>query len=359
MFIDKINNIREIYKKKNKKGILIKKQNNLAWILGGRFFINIASVDATVQLLITDCKAILLANNIEAVRIKDEELSNNSELEIYEYNWFEQNKKNEIINEYLGKEYITDEDIEDELFNIRTILKENDITMYEQLCKDTANAMKNTTFQIKKGMSEFQIAAMLSKNCIEMGIEPVVNLVAADDRIKSYRHPLPTNKILNDYVMIAVCGRRNGLISCLTRFVGFQKISKELNNKKNTTLLIDTMMIKNTIPGQRLNNIFNKVVKMYEENGYKDEWKKHHQGGLTGYNSRELKADFNTDFKVKENQVYAWNPSITGYKSEDTILVGSKENKILTIIDEFPKIEINYNGNKVLRNDILIREVNL
>jgi antitoxin VapB len=36
-------------------------------------------------------------------------------------------------------------------------------------------------------------------------------------------------------------------------------------------------------------------------------------------------------------QVYAWNPSITGYKSEDTMLVGEKRNEVLTAIPGWPE----------------------
>ena len=56
---------------------------------------------------------------------------------------------------------------------------------------------------------------------------------------------------------------------------------------------------------------------------------------------------------VSAGQVYAWNPSITGTKSEDTILVGEKENEVLTSIDGWPTISVTVDGQTFERPAIL------
>jgi antitoxin VapB len=79
---------------------------------------------------------------------------------------------------------------------------------------------------------------------------------------------------------------------------------------------------------------------MYAETGYPDEWKKHHQGGTAGYEPREyLSVPGSTD-RVAAGQVYAWNPSITGYKSEDTILIGDAKNEVLTEMSDWPYLTV-------------------
>jgi Xaa-Pro dipeptidase len=70
--------------------------------------------------------------------------------------------------------------------------------------------------------------------------------------------------------------------------------------------------------------------------GYADEWQRHHQGGPAGYEPREYVATPETLDPVGVGQVFAWNPSITGTKSEDTILVGEDGNEILTQIAGWP-----------------------
>ena len=54
-----------------------------------------------------------------------------------------------------------------------------------------------------------------------------------------------------------------------------------------------------------------------------------------------------------KGQAYAWNPSITGTKSEDTILVGKEINEILTEIEGWPLIKIEIEGRQVTRPAIL------
>lgn len=74
--------------------------------------------------------------------------------------------------------------------------------------------------------------------------------------------------------------------------------------------------------------------------GFGDEWRLHHQGGPAGYEAREYLATPSSEDEVHEGQVFAWNPSITGTKMEDSVLVGADENVVLTAIDGWPTIPV-------------------
>ena len=50
-------------------------------------------------------------------------------------------------------------------------------------------------------------------------------------------------------------------------------------------------------------------------------WRLHHQGGPTGYASREVIATPHTAVPIEVGQAFAWNPSITGAKSEETFVL--------------------------------------
>src|SRR3712207_7663291 len=47
----------------------------------------------------------------------------------------------------------------------------------------------------------------------------------------------------------------------------------------------------------------------YAEEGFPDGWRDHHQGGTTGYASRELVASPDTHYTVGDRHAFAWNPS--------------------------------------------------
>jgi antitoxin VapB len=93
-----------------------------------------------------------------------------------------------------------------------------------------------------------------------------------------------------------------------------------------------------------LGSIFEDAVATYARVGYADEWKLHHQGGPAGYEPREYVATPGSAELVAVGQAYAWNPSITGAKSEDTMLVGEANNEILTTISGWPMLPIAVEG---------------
>ncbi|CCQ98122.1 hypothetical protein CULT_80015 [[Clostridium] ultunense Esp] len=80
-----------------------------------------------------------------------------------------------------------------------------------------------------------------------------------------------------------------------------------------------------------------------------------HQGGATGYASREYFATPASEEVVHLHQAFAWNPAILGLKSEDTILVGEKENEVLTHTGSWVYLEMEQDGKRYLRPDILVR----
>ena len=86
------------------------------------------------------------------------------------------------------------------------------------------------------------------------------------------------------------------------------------------------------------------------------EWQNHHQGGSTGYAGREVFGTPGSAVKVLENQAFAWNPSITGVKSEDTVLCTAKGIEFLTAASQdWPSLTATVGKESVQRPDILVR----
>ena len=123
---------------------------------------------------------------------------------------------------------------------------------------------------------------------VRRGMQPIVNLVAADERIFKFRHPLPTDKKLEKYAMLVLCGRRKGLVCSITRLVHFGPLPDEVRCKTQKLAGIDAALILATRPGAQIRDVFNSGLKAYDAAGYADEWQLHHQGGPAGYESREF-----------------------------------------------------------------------
>ena len=143
-------------------------------------------------------------------------------------------------------------------------------------------------------------------------------------------------------LMAVLCGKRNGLIVNLTRMVyAGKKLPAELDRKHKAVCAVDAAFNHATVVGTPLKDIFAKGVAEYAKQGFANEWALHHQGGPTGYQGRSYLGRPTEKRLVLPNQAFAWNPSIAGTKSEDTILVGSKGFEFLsTPSADWPKIKV-------------------
>ena len=132
---------------------------------------------------------------------------------------------------------------------------------------------------------------------------------------------------------VIVCTRRKGLFVCLTRILHFGPISDDLRRKHDAVCKVDEVLRSTTRPGVRWCDVLAAGISTYEATGYADEWKKHHQGGPLGYEPRDFLATPTETRTVLENQLVGWNPSITGTKSEDTIL---SSGEVITAMPDWP-----------------------
>lgn len=353
----KINRIRQLLKQKNGDALILTSQPSFSWLTGGRGHVNLASEGASGQIVVTPSSIFLITNNIECARLKTEEGCNVFD-QVLSYYWFESGGEGNVLHSLIGtgsQRIVYESECDKELSLLRSLLTPSDIEQYRQLGHDAALALEKTCKNLKRGQTEWEVAAQLAFNCMKSGIEPVVNLVAADERVSAYRHPLPTGKSIDKYILIALGARRHGLTASLTRLVHFGKITGELKRKQEAVAAVDAAFISHTVPGTELSAIFQAGQQEYKDQGFASEWKNHHQGGLTGYRSREIKVTEESEGIVKENQAYAWNPSITGVKSEDTVIVGESGHEIITRTGDFPEMVLEVNGHQIPRPTILER----
>jgi hypothetical protein len=118
---------------------------------------------------------------------------------------------------------------------------------------------------------------------------------------------------------------------------------------------VDAAFNAATHPGARIGDIFSTGVAAYAAQGFAKEWELHHQGGPTGYAARDYRATGKSDDLVEVNQAFAWNPSIAGTKSEDTIIATPEGPEIISASPSFPMMDVTVGGVTLSRPDILER----
>ena len=78
--------------------------------------------------------------------------------------------------------------------------------------------------------------------------------------------------------------------------------------------------------------------------GFPGEERLHHQGGACGYLSRDWIAHPRSTEEVESPQAFAWNPSITGTKVEETCIVADGKAEPVTATPGWPVLEIEAAG---------------
>jgi Xaa-Pro aminopeptidase len=247
-------------------------------------------------------------------------------------------------------------DLSEVVARLRADLTPEEGARFRALARLSEEAMVSTARRVRPGQSEEEIARLLAQECESLGVQPIVNLIAADERAFRYRHPLPTPKRLEHYVMLVLCGRRQGLVCSVSRLVHFGKLPDDLRRKQEAVVHIDASMIAASRPGSTLGQILARGIETYAKVGFPEEWRQHHQGGPAGYEPREWLVTPGSAEVVKVGQVLAWNPSIQGTKSEDTILVGEGGPEILTESHNWPGIPVEVDERTLVRPGILERD---
>src|SRR5918993_5167696 len=131
--------------------------------------------------------------------------------------------------------------------------------------------------------------------------------------------------------MLVVCAERGGLFVSLTRMIYFQESDSQIARRQEACdEVLRRMREEATLEGRTLAQAFEDCRRFYAEAGFPEGWRDHHQGGMTGYASREIIASPNARQEIKEAQAFAWNPSLEGAKAEETFILGPEGPEILT-----------------------------
>jgi len=352
--------VRALMADKGLDGLLFRKQSNFAWLTGGGLnCVGIATELGVASILITADSQYVICNAIEAPRMAAEEKVEDLGYTIHSFPWY-RDQEMSIAAELSGSEAIGCDVpfgkfsvIGGEIAPLRWSLTHWEVDRYREVGFMTSRAIEDAARTILPGDKECEIVGRLAAILWENRLDFITTFCAADERISKFRHPIATEKPINERAMLCVNARKWGLIVSLTRFVHFGKIPADIRRRYDANVYVDCVMMTHTTPGQPVVDAFTKGLEAYKEKGFEKEYELHHQGGSIGYEGRDYKVNFETDIEVCENQGFAWNPSITGTKSEDTMLATPHGPELLSRPVSFPTLHVEVGGYAFRRPDIL------
>lgn len=364
---EKIERLTKVLAAERLGGVLINSQHNFAWLTGGRSNgINLSSESGACFLLVrSDGRRFVLANNIEMPRMLAEEISA-EDFEPVEFSWQEEKSAGDYIfkkaqslligNKTLAADlYANDEvhPLENSIARCRYELTAAEIERYRILGRDAGKAVGDLFEKLEPGATEIEIARRVRDALVAQNIDSMVTLVGADERIERFRHPVPTENRWRKILLVGLCARREGLIVNLSRLACVGAVPDQLRRKTEAAAYVFAEFSTATVTGRTGAELYDVAAAAYAGKGYAEEINLHHQGGATGYRTRDWVAHPACFETVFPNQAFAWNPTITGTKIEDTFLNANDGAETLTPSANFPRIETQTNGRTIISHGIL------
>jgi Xaa-Pro aminopeptidase len=362
----KVDRVARLARESNLAGILIATQHNFAWLTGGRS----NRVDGSRErgngelLVAADGRRFVLANAIESGRVSGEALDG-FDHQLIEYAWTDE-RADPSLSIRLAQRTLGGGDIgadvvaspaafvEPQIARLRTPLLPEEVERLRRLGRETGVVVGSAVRTLEPGMTENQVAAVVGSALVAHGIRPVVLLVGADDRIARYRHPVATTRVWRARLLVACCAERDGLIVALSRMVSATPVNSDLAARTRATADVFAALLDATRTSATGAQLFQAAVSAYERAGFPGEERLHHQGGAIGYRAREWVAHPTSQDVVRPPQAFAWNPSVTGTKVEDTCLIDDADRiEVITTSPEWPSSLRDVRGSQVRIPDVL------
>jgi antitoxin VapB len=355
----KLAQLRALMASRELDAILVEQTPNVAWLTAGaETAINIAADRGPLALLVTPERASVVTDGVEAPRLEAEEELVDLGFELVIEPWY---RRGRFITDMRARGRVGSDDERDEMTmapdiqRLRTTLQPSEVERLQHACLLAADVLREVVASVAPGITERAIAGMLDAVSRARGGIAVVTLVGSDERIAAYRHPLPTGKAVERYVMLVLCLRGHGLVAATTRLVHFGALPDDLEARARAVASVDARMIQGTQAGRTLAEQWDLAAQAYRDTGYPEAIEEHHQGGSIGYLTRERLATPDDTTPIELSQAFAWNPSVRGVKSEDTILLTPDGPEALTAMPEWPTWDVMLDGQRWRRPAILIR----
>lgn len=354
---DKLATIRRHMTTSRLAAVRLRGSDWFAWATAGGSSVVLSTTEFGVaEVLVTASDAWVMTDAIEADRLQQEEVP--PELPVWSHPWATPERREEFVHFCTGGGAVASDRpvagelaLPSELARARWSLGAAEIERYRALGRAAAQAMTEVMQAARPEWRERELAGAGSEALWGRGIDPALILVAGERRLPIHRHPTPQDEPLGARAMMVFCARRHGLYACFTRHVYFRTPDAEQRELALAVAAVESAALTASRPGTPLGEMYAILAAAYESVGHPRAITEHHQGGPCGYAAREAVARPGSGSALVDRGAVAWNPSLAGFKIEDTALVLGSEVEFLTVDPAWPIVQVDGRA----RPDLLAR----
>lgn len=353
--------INEWLRSRQYEGLVLQTPANFSWFTSGAPCPAFSAGEPTAALFITPESRVVVSNNVDSRALFEIQLAGLGFL-MKERPWHE--PRSVLLDDLCrGRRVACDaalqgaKDESTRIASLRFPLERVECQRLRFLGRALAHAVEATGRNLKPGLTEAEIAGEMSHRLVKRGIIPQRLQVAADGRLRHYRHWTFSDTPLRHWVVLSAIGSYQGLHASATRVVCFGQPSDELAQSFQQAVLLIATGMHFSQAGSILASVWEKVRRIYEKTGAPLEWQLCDQGTVMGYQVCETPLVPRSDYTLSPRTAVWWRPSAGPVQVGETILVGEQGYEWLTSADQWPLLQISVRGHLIPLPDMLIREV--
>jgi Xaa-Pro aminopeptidase len=338
----KLASLRDCLERTGAAAIRLRGTDWFAWVTAGGSNAVLQTAELGVaEVLVTREEAVILTDEIEAVRLREEEVPPGFTFHVTP--WAQVELRERYVLGLAGERPVLsdrphngEQPLPTSLRQRRLVLGEAEQARYRLLGREAAEVMTEVLHAARPEWTEYELAGAGAAALWRRGIHPALVLAAGARRLPLYRHPTPSHEPIGARAMLVFCARRHGLYANLTRFVSFGPAPQE----QAALMEVEATGLATVTPGKSLSAVYHAFAAAYNHADRQGAIDEHHQGGITGYLAREMVATASTATGLEEGMAFAFNPSFAGLKMEDTFLLGPQGLDNLTLDPQWPAVTV-------------------
>jgi Xaa-Pro aminopeptidase len=358
---EKERRIHEMLDRLGYDSLIITRRDHFAWLsCGGRAVVAYTVPDSPVFLVITPKEKYAVGISIDLLRTMDDELEGQGyqPISLPSFGKSPAEAALEVAHGKVAADSSMIPGADDIGLEVRTLhepFTPEEMERYAAVSLESGEILHELANWVEPGMTERQVWAQAWKLYLEHNFEGCCMFVGSDERIRLYRHAVPSAKPIDKAVLLAPAAAKWGLHVPASRMVYFEEPPEDIRRRFQAVATMQAAMVSSVRPGVKLNDLLNLCFSLFESLGYPEERNVHYHGGPAGYQANYPERCQDPDEVVMANMAFAWYMTIAGAKSEELMLVDEGGASLKSVAPGWPMLEIEYEGQKVPVPDILIR----
>jgi Xaa-Pro aminopeptidase len=350
----------DVLRETGTEALVILEPENFAWLTGGATPQGILDPADWPGLYLTLEARWLLARNVDAQRLFDEELDGLG-FQLKEWPW--QWGRAQLLD-YLGRNrrLACDRPLEVAVFVAEQFRQRRlTLTPFESAClmqlgHVVNHALEATCRSLSPGQTEREFAGQVAHRLLHRGVEPVAIEAAADGRARRTRQTGPTNTEVRQSCIVTVTGRRYGLHATASRTVAFGPPDESLQKEHDAACKVTASQIAGSVVDAKVSELLAGGRRICKITEFEHDWRLYPPGHVTGRAAVEKPFVPQTTDQLRAGWAVTWQARIGAACSCDTYLISAEGPKLVTVMSAaWPQKRIKIQGDTIARPDVLQR----